>query len=72
MNKISNPSKPSKAMPSPRVAPRNSTAETAYDIKWRAQSAMRTIHEAEMHKKDRELMKHVKSLAKQTMKAVCK
>jgi hypothetical protein len=72
VKKTSKPGTPAKASPAPKVAPRNSLVEASEDIKWKAQNAMRTIHEAEMHKKDKELMRHVKAMAKQTMKAVCK
>jgi len=72
VSKKSSPGTPSKASPAPKPMPRNTLVEAPDDIKWRAQSAMRTIHEAECHKKDRELMKHVKKMAKETMKAVTK
>lgn len=72
VKKTSKPGTPSKAMPAPKPMPRNTLVEAPDDIKWRAQSAMRTIHEAEVHKKDRELMKHVKKMAKEQVKAVCK
>ena len=39
------------------------------DMRWKAQDALRTIHQAEAHKKDRELMKHVKRMAKEQAKA---
>lgn len=39
------------------------------DMRWRAQSALRTIHEAEEHRKDKELMRHVKKMAKDQAKA---
>lgn len=72
VSKKSNSGKPAKAAPAPKPMPRNSLVEAADDIKWRAQSAMRTIHEAEAHKRDKPLMREVKKLAKETMKAVCK
>ena len=39
------------------------------DMRWKAQDALRTIHQAEAHKKDRELMRHVKKMAKEQAKA---
>lgn len=72
MKKTSDPGKPSKAMPAPRKAPRDTLVEAPEDIKWKAQHAMRTIHEAEAHKRDKPLMREVKRLAKETMKAVSK
>jgi hypothetical protein len=39
------------------------------EMRWKAQDALRTIHAAESHKKDRELMKHVKKMAKEQAKA---
>jgi len=39
------------------------------EMRWKAQDALRTIHAAEGHKKDRELMKHVKKMAKEQAKA---
>lgn len=72
VKKTSNPGKPSTKMPAAKLAPMNSLSPAAEDIKWRAKDAMHTIARAEEHKKDRELMKHVKQMAKQTMKAVCK
>lgn len=72
VKKTSKPGTPAKAAPSPKPMPRNSLVEAPDDIKWRAQSAMRTIAEAAMHKKDRELMREVKRQAKHQLKAVCK
>ena len=39
------------------------------DMRWKAEEALRTIHRAEAHKKDRELMKHVKRMAREQAKA---
>lgn len=39
------------------------------DMRWKAEEAMRTIHRAEEHKKDRPLMKEVKKLVKSHAKA---
>ena len=72
VSKKSKPGEPSKKMPAVKSAPMNSLQPASEDIKWRARDAMRTIAEAESHKKDRELMKHVKAMAKHTLKAVCK
>jgi hypothetical protein len=44
---------------------------TNRDMKYEAHEALHTIHRAEEHRKDRELMKHVKRLAKDQAKAVC-
>ena len=38
--------------------------------KWRIESALRTLQEAEKFKKDKPLMKQVKSLAKEQIKAL--
>jgi hypothetical protein len=42
------------------------------DMMFKARDALHTITRAEEHRKDRELMKHVKKLAKTQVKAVCK
>ena len=42
------------------------------DIKWRAQDAMRDLERAEQHKRDPELMKHVKKAAKEKMDSLKK
>lgn len=42
------------------------------EIAWKARDALQTIHKAAEHQRDRELMKHVKKLAKAQVKAVCK
>ena len=42
------------------------------DMKWKAEDALRTIERAEMHKSDPKLMKHVKILAGDKMKAMQK
>ena len=42
------------------------------EIAWKAREALHTIHKAAEHQRDRELMKHVKKLAKAQVKAVCK
>ena len=47
-------------------------AMPARDMKYEAREALHTIHKAEEHKKDKELMRCVKTLAKGQMKAVCK
>lgn len=39
------------------------------EMRWKAEEAMRTIHRAEEHKKDRPLMKEVKKLVKSHVKA---
>lgn len=39
------------------------------EMRWKAEEAMRTIHRAEEHKKDRPLMKEVKKLVKSHAKA---
>jgi hypothetical protein len=39
------------------------------EIRWKAEDALRTIHRAESHKKDKELMRHVKRMAKEQAKA---
>lgn len=41
-------------------------------MRYRAQEALHTIHKAEECKRDKDLMRHVKKLAKGQMKAVCK
>lgn len=71
VKKTSKPGEPSKKMPAPRMAPRDTLKEAPEDIKWKVQEAMQTIHRAEMHKQDRELMRHVRKMAKKTMNA-CK
>lgn len=71
VKKTSSPGKPSSKMPAPKPQPMTSMSVDD-DIKYRAQDAMRTIARAEEHKKDRGLMKEVKRMAKETMKAVCK
>lgn len=72
VKKTSSPGKPATKMPAVKSAPMNSISMASEDIKWKARDAMRTIHEAEEHKRNKPLMKEVKKLAKQTMKAVCK
>jgi hypothetical protein len=47
-------------------------AVSAEEMKYKARDALHTITRAEEHKRDRELMKHVKHLAKTQVKAVCK
>lgn len=47
-------------------------AAPAEDMRYRAEDALRTISRAEEHKRDKELMRHVKKLAKSHVKAVCK
>lgn len=42
------------------------------DMRYRAEDALRTITRAEEHKRDKQLMRHVKALAKTQVKAVCK
>ncbi len=42
------------------------------EMKWKAEDALRDIERAEMHKKDKELMRHVKKHAKEKMKAMNK
>ena len=42
------------------------------NLKWRAQDALRDIERAEAHKQDKELMKHVKSMAKEKMDCLSK
>ena len=45
------------------------------EMKWKAEEALRTISRAEEHKEDKELMKHVKILAGDKMRAmekICK
>lgn len=42
------------------------------EMMYKARDALHTIHKADEHKRDRELMKHVKKLAKAQVKAVCK
>lgn len=42
------------------------------DMKWRAKSAFDDIKRAEMHRSDKNLMKHVKKHARQEMKATKK
>ena len=47
---------------------------SADDIKWKAEDALRDIERAEGHKRDNELMEHVKKLAKEKMnnlKKIC-
>ena len=44
----------------------------AEEMTYRARDALHTIHRAEEHKRDRPLMKHIKRLAKEQLKAVCK
>jgi hypothetical protein len=72
VKKTSKPGEPSKKMPAPRVAPRNTLVEAPEDIKWKARDAMHTIAKAEEHRKDKMLMREVKRQSKQMMKAVCK
>ena len=48
---------------------KRSHEEEARERKWRAESALRTIEEAEAHKRDKSLMKDVKACAKEKMKA---
>ena len=42
------------------------------DMKWRAQDALRDIQRAEKHKADAKLMKQVKQLAREDLKALKK
>lgn len=42
------------------------------EMQYRAREAMHTIHKAEEHRKDKNLMRAVKHLAKAQVKAVCK
>lgn len=42
------------------------------DMRYRAEDALRTITRAEECKRDKDLMRHVKALAKTQVKAVCK
>jgi len=42
------------------------------EMQYRAREAMHTIHKAEEHRRDKELMRHVKKMAKAQVKAVCK
>lgn len=56
--------------------PVNVKSIPSYDEKrWRAEDALRDIERAEGHKRDSELMKHVKQIAKEKMtnlSKVCK
>ena len=47
-------------------------AAASPDLQFRAEDALRTITRAEGHRRDKELMRHVKKLAKSQVKAVCK
>ena len=47
-------------------------AKSNDDMKWRAQDAMRDLERAEQHKRDPELMKHVKAAAKEKMDSLKK
>jgi len=47
-----------------------SPAHSDNEMKWKAQDALRDIQRAEKHKSDAKLMKHVKQLAKEDMKAL--
>lgn len=42
------------------------------DMKWKAQDALNTIARAEEYRRDRNLMREVKKIAKTQVKAVCK
>jgi hypothetical protein len=42
------------------------------EMKWRAEDAMRDLEKAEKHKRDPELMKHVKAAAKEKMDSLKK
>ena len=42
------------------------------EMHYRARDALHTITKAEEHRRDKELMRHVKKLAKTQVKAVCK
>lgn len=46
--------------------------ENSDEMMYKARDALHTIHKADEHKRDRELMRHVKKLAKAQVKAVCK
>lgn len=55
-------------------SPEISSDSKARQMKWKAEDALRDIERAESHKSDRELMKHVKSLAKEkvaSLKKIC-
>ena len=49
-----------------------SVVKSSDDMKWRAQDAMRDLERAEQHKRDPELMKHVKVAAKEKMDSLKK
>lgn len=52
-------------------APEVSTSRDS-DMKWKAQDALRDIERAETHKQDKELMKHVKTMAQEKMNSLKK
>lgn len=54
------------------VPPASDRDYEARERKYKAQDALRTIQQADEHRKDKELMKDVKNLAKAAMKAVSK
>ncbi|HKW76221.1 MAG TPA: hypothetical protein VJN64_11905 [Terriglobales bacterium] len=49
--------------------PANAVSVHPDEMRYRAEEALRTIHRAESFKKDREIMKHVKKMAKEQAKA---
>lgn len=70
---------PTSNKPIPVTVVSNSTTSNAspmkqkdsdYDRKWKAQDALRDLERAEEHKCNKELMKDVKSLAKQKIKSL--
>jgi hypothetical protein len=57
---------------SPRVSQKSDSEYAERERKYRAEDALRVISQAEEHKKDRDLMKDVKSLAREKMKSMQK
>ena len=47
-------------------------ADKDREMKWRAEDALRDIERAEAHKRDKDLMRHVKKHAKEKIKSMSK
>ena len=48
--------------------PRATKSDQAREMRWRAEDALRDIERAKKHESDRQLMKHVKTLAKEKIR----
>lgn len=53
-----------------KIVSDTASCSPAMDNKWKTQDALRTIQDAEKYKMDKVLMKDVKALAKEQMKAL--